>query len=100
MTKEQFAKAITSLQNLSMDFRIDYFFFMGMCQLRAIVLNNPEELSRVKSILDSDILKHFKVKKSREWYLGDHKEVIYLQLKKRIEISIPEYEAFLVNNYA
>jgi hypothetical protein len=100
MTKEQFAKAVTSLQNLSIDFKIDYYFYTGKCLLRAIVLNNPDDLSRVKSILDSDILKHFRVKKSREWYLGDHKEVIYLQLKKRLEISIAEYETFQVNNYA
>jgi hypothetical protein len=100
MTKEQISKAVKALQNLSIDFKIDYFFFTGKCIVRAVVLNNPDDLSKVKSILDGDIMKNFKVKKSKQWYLGDQKEVIYLQLKKKIEISIEDYEDFQVNNYA
>jgi hypothetical protein len=100
MTKEQLSKAVKALQNLSIDFKIDYFFFTGKCIVRAVVLNNPDDLSKVKSILDGEIMKNFKVKKSKQWYLGDQKEVIYLQLKKKIEISIEEYEDFQVNNYA
>jgi hypothetical protein len=100
MTKEQFAKAITSLQNLSIEFKIDYNLYTARCFLRGIVISNPDDLSRVKSILDSDILKHFKFRKSKEWYLGDNKEVIYLQLKNKLEISIAEFEKFQVNNYA
>jgi len=100
MTKEQLSKSVKALQNLSIDFKIDYFFFTGKCIVRAVVLNNPDDLSKVKSILDGDIMKNFRVKKSKEWYLGDQKEVIYLQLKKKIEISIEEYEDFQVNNYA
>lgn len=100
MTKEQLSKAVKALQNISIDFKIDYFFFTGKCIVRAVVLNNPDDLSKVKSIVDSDIMKNFKVKKSKEWYLGDRKDVIYLQLKDKIEISIEEYEDFHVNNYA
>lgn len=100
MTKEQLSKAVKALQNLSIDFKIDYFFFTGKCIVRAVVLNNPDDLSKVKSILDGDIMKNFRVKKSKQWYLGDQKEVIYLQLKKKIEISVEEYEDFQVNNYA
>ena len=100
MTKEQLKKAVTALQNISIDFKIDYYFFTGKCFVRAIVLNDPNDLSKVKSILDSDIMKNFKIKKSKEWYLGDNVEVVYLQLKKKIEISIEEFEAFQVNNYA
>lgn len=100
MTKEHLRKAIVALQNISIDFKVDYVFFMGKCLVRAIVINNPDDLSKVKSILDSDILKNFKTKKSKQWYLGDQKEVIYLQLKKKIELSIEEYEGFQVNNYA
>jgi len=100
MTKEQLSKAVKALQNISIDFKIDYFFFTGKCIVRAVVLKNPDDLSKVKSIIDSDIMKNFKVKKSKEWYLGDRKDVIYLQLKKKIEISIEEYEDFHVNNYA
>ena len=70
------------------------------CFVRAVILNNPDDLSKVKSILDSDILKNFRIKKSKEWYLGDQKEVVYLQLKEKIEISIADYEKFLVNNYS
>ncbi len=100
MTKEQLRKAIVALQNISIDFKVDYVFFMEKCLVRAIIINNPDDLSKVKSILDSDILKNFKTKKSKQWYLGDQKEVIYLQLKKKIELSIEEYEDFQVNNYA
>ncbi len=100
MTKEQLKKAVTALQNISIDFKIDYFFFTGKCFVRAIILNDPNDLSKVKSILDSDILKHLKNKKSKEWYLGDPHEVVYMQLKDKIEIPISEYELFQVNNYA
>ncbi|MFI5211789.1 MAG: hypothetical protein ACHQIH_02820 [Ignavibacteria bacterium] len=99
MKKEQLTKAITALQNISIDFKIDYFFYMAECFVRALILNNPDDLSKVKSILDSDILKKFRIKKSKEWYLGDEKEVVSLQLKKKIEISIAEYEEFQVNNF-
>ncbi len=100
MTKEQLKKAIVALQNININFKVDYVFFMGKCVVRGIVIHNPEELSKVKSILDSDILKNFRIKKSKEWYLGDSVEVIYLQLRKKIDISIEEYEDFQVNNYA
>ena len=99
MTQEQLSKAVTALQNISISFKIDYFFFQARCLVRAIVLDNPDELSKVKSILDSDILKNFKFKKSKEWYLGDEKEVIYMQLKDNIEISIEQLEKYQVNNY-
>ena len=100
MTNEQLKKAIVALQNISINFKVDYFLFTGKCQIRGIIIHNPDDLSKVKSILDSDIMKNFKIKKSKEWYLGDNVEVVYLQLKKKLEISIEEYEAFQVNNYA
>ena len=100
MNKEQLTKTIVALQNISIDFKIDYYFFTAKCLIRGIIINNPDDLSKVKSILDSSVMKHFKVKKSKEWYLGDRKEVVYLQLKEKIEISINEYETFQVNNYA
>jgi hypothetical protein len=70
---------------------------MGKCFIRALVLINPDDVSKVKSILDRDILKNFKFKKSKEWYLGDAKEVVYMQIKDKIEISIPELVSFQVN---
>lgn len=100
MTKEQLKKTIIALQNISIDFKIDYYLFKAKVFIRGIVINNPEDLSRVKSIIEPQILKHFKIKKSKEWYLGDPKDVIYLQLKSKIEITIEEYEHFQVNNYA
>lgn len=100
MTKEQLKKAIIALQNISINFKIDYYLFSGKCIIRGFIIHNPDELSKVKSIIDSDIMKNFKVKKSKEWYLGDPKDVIYLQLKDKLEISIEEFEAFHVNNYA
>lgn len=100
MTQEQLSKAITAMQNISIDFKIDYFFFSAKCFVRAIVLNKPDEVSKVKSILDKDILKNFKFMKSKEWYLGDAKEVVYLKLKDNIEISIETLEKYQVNNYS
>ena len=100
MTTEQLSKAITALQNISVNFKIDYFFFSAKCLVRGLVLHNPDEVSKVKSILDAEILKNFKFKKSKEWYLGDEKEVVYMQLKDKIEISIEQLELYQVNNYA
>ena len=100
MTIQQLSKAINALKNISIDFKIDYYMFMGKCFVRALVLINPDDLSKVKSILDGDILKNFKFKKSKEWYLGDAKEVVYMQIKNKIEISIEELESYQVNNYA
>lgn len=100
MTQEQLSKAIMAMQNISIDFKIDYFFFSGKCFVRAIVLHNPDDVSKVKSILDKDALKSFKFKKSKEWYLGDAVEVVYMQLKDNIEISIEQLEKYQVNNYS
>src|SRR5690349_2840711 len=100
MTHEQLSKAITALQNISIDFKIDYYFFQAKCFIRAIVLHNPDDVSKVKSILDSAILKNFKFTKSKEWYLGDPKEVVYMKLKDEIEITIEQLEKYQVNNYS
>jgi len=100
MTIQQLTKAINALKNISIDFKIEYYIFSAKCYVRGLVLNNPDDVSKVKSILDADILKNFKFKKSKEWYLGDAKEVIYMQLKDKIEISISELEEYQVNNYA
>ncbi len=100
MTTEQLSKAITALQNISIDFKIDYYFSSAECFVRAIILNNPDDVSKVKSILDGNILKNFKFMKSKEWYLGDQKEVIYMKLKDKIETTIGELERFKVDNYA
>lgn len=100
MTHEQLSKAITALQNISIDFKIDYYFFQAKCFIRAFVLHNPDDVSKVKSILDSAILKNFKFTKSKEWYLGDSKEVVYMKLKEEIEISIEDLEKYQVNNYS
>lgn len=99
MTKEQLTKAITALQNISIDFKIDSHIFTTKCYVRALVLTNPDDLSKVKSILDRDILKNLRFKKSKEWYLGDRKDVIYMELKDEIELGISELQAYQVNNY-
>jgi hypothetical protein len=100
MRVEQLTKAITALQNISVDFKIDYFFFGGKCFVRGFIIVNPDEVIKVKSILDADILKNFKFKKSKEWYLGESKEVIYMQLKDKIELSIEQLENYQVSNYS
>jgi hypothetical protein len=100
MTVEQFAKAVNALKNISIDFRIDYFMFKSASRVRGIFLNNSDDVSKVKSLLDADILKGFRFKKSKSWYLGDEKEVIFMQLKKFIPIDVRELEDFQVSNYA
>ena len=100
MTKEQLTKAINALKNISIDFRIDYHLNQWDVIVRGIFLNNPDDVSKVKSILDADILKGFKFKKSKAWYLGDEKNVIFMQLKDKMHLSIKETEAFQVSSYA
>lgn len=100
MTKEQLTKAVNALKNISIDFSIDYYMNQRDCIVRGIFLNNPDDLSKVKSILDGDILKAFKNKKSKAWYLGDEKEVIFMQLKDKMHMSIKDIEEFQVSNYA
>ena len=100
MTKELLTKAVNALKNISIDFQLDTIITSGKGFVRGFILNNPDDVSNVKSILDSDILKNFKFKKSKAWYLGDSKEVILMQLKEKIELEIPEIENFQVSNYA
>ncbi|HEY3251922.1 MAG TPA: hypothetical protein VGK25_12495 [Ignavibacteria bacterium] len=100
MTKEQLTKAINALKNISVDFRIDYYMNQRECIVRGIFLNNPDDVSKVKSLLDADILKGFKFRKSKAWYLGDEKEVIFMQLKENMHLSIRDVEGFQVSNYA
>jgi hypothetical protein len=100
MTKEELTKAIKALKNISIDFRMDYFMNQTDCIVRGIFLDNPDDVSKVKSILDGNILKGFKFKKSKGWYLGDEKEAIYMQLKDKMLLSVREIEDFQVSNYA
>lgn len=65
MTKEQLKKAIVALQNISINFKVDYFLFTGKCFVRGFIIHNPDDLSKVKSIIDSDIMKKFKIKKAK-----------------------------------
>jgi len=100
MDKVSLAKAVNALKNISIDFRLESYIFSGEVLIRGFVLNNPDDVPKVKSILDNDILKEFKFKKSKAWYLGDEKPVILMQLKNEIKISIPEIEKFDISNYA
>jgi len=100
LTKELLTKAINALKNISIDFQLDTVITSGKGYVRGLILNNPDDVSNVKSILDSEILKNFKFKKSKAWYLGDSKEVILMQLKDTMELEIPEIEEFQVSNYA
>lgn len=100
MTTEQFTKAVNALKNISINFRIDYFMFKEGSMLRGIFLHNPDDVSKVKSLLDADILKGFRFKKSKSWYLGDEMNVIFMQLKDKLPIGVRELEDFQVSNYA
>jgi len=100
MTTELLSKAVHALKNISINFRIDYFMDKGSCIVRGIFLNDPDDVSKVKSLLDSEILKSIRFNKSKSWYLGDEKDVIYMQLKKKINMSIEELEGYQVSNYA
>jgi hypothetical protein len=100
MEKGLFTKAINALKNISIDFRLDTIVFAGEGIVRGIILSNPDDVPKVKSILDSEILKGFKFKKSRSWYLGDKKDTILMQLKNKMNLTIPEIELLQVSNYA
>lgn len=99
MEKELLSKAVNALKNISIDFNLETVVFSGEVTMRGFILNNPDDVPKVKSILDSEILKAFKFKKSKAWYLGDEKEVIYMQLKDQMTLSIPEIESYQVSNY-
>jgi len=100
MTKELLTKAVNALKKISVDFQLDTIITAGKGFVRGFILNNPDDVSNVKSILDSEILKNFKFRKSKAWYLGDSKEVVLMQLKEKIMLEIPEIEDFQVSNYA
>lgn len=100
MEKELLSKAINALKNISIDFNLDTIVNDGDCVVRGIVLNNPDDVPKVKSILDSGILKGFKFKKSKKWYLGDEKECILMQLKEQMTLSIREVEDYQISSYA
>ena len=69
MNKELLTKAVNTLKNISIDFQLDTIITSGKGFVRGIILNNPDDVSNVKSILDSEILKNFKFKKSKSWKL-------------------------------
>jgi len=100
MSKDQLIKAVNALKNISIDFTLDYHIFKGTCYVRGFFVNSPDDISKVKSILDNDILKSLKIKKSKAWYLGDEKEVIFMQLKEKLSISIENIESMYISNYA
>ncbi len=100
MNKELLTKAVNALKNISIDFQLDTIITSGKGFVRGIVLNNPDDVSNVKSILDSEILKNFRFKKSKSWYLGDRKEMVLMQLKEPMELNINEIEEYQVSNYA
>ena len=100
MTKDQLTKAINALKNITIDFKIDYYMNQNHCIIRAIFLNNPDDINKVKSILDRDIIRNFRFKNSKSWYLGDEKDVILMQLKNKMKMSIEELEGYQVNNYS
>jgi hypothetical protein len=100
MNKDILLKSLKALQNISVDFKIDYHFFQGKSFIRGIILNDPDQFDKVKSLLGRDVIKNFSVTKSNAWYLGTRRKVIYLKLKNNIELEIPELETLQVNNYA
>ena len=100
MTKELLTKAVNALKNISVDFQLETIITAGKGFVRGFILNNPDDVSNVKSILDSEILKNFKFKKSKAWYLGDSKVVVLMQLKDKMELEISEIEEFQISNYA
>jgi hypothetical protein len=100
MTKEQLTKTVNALKNISIDFKIDYYMNQNDCTVRGIFLINPKDVAKVKSILDKEILKNFRFMNSKSWYLGDEKEVLFMQLKKKLQVNIEVLENYQVNNYA
>jgi hypothetical protein len=100
MEKELLIKAVNALKNISIDFRLESVMFQGEVQIRGIVLGNPDDVSKVKSILDSDFLKKIKFKKNKSWYLGDEKETVLMHLKEQMMMPISEVEKLHISNYA
>jgi len=68
--------------------------------VREIFVYNFADKDRVRKILDKETLKRVKVKDTYVWYLGDRKEAVAIQMRKDVELSVPEFEAMQTNNYA
>ena len=99
MDKDQLIKIISDLQNKSVTFKLDTYINAGNSYIRGILLNYNSDVQKVKSIIDRELLKGFKIKKTKLWYLGDEKKAILLKLKKETEIDIPDLEKLGINNY-
>lgn len=100
MEKEQLLKIISVFKNNSITFKLDTYINAGKSYIRGILLNHDSDKEKVKSILNSEKLKGFKIKKSKLWYLGDERKAVLLQLKQQVEIGIHELEKLGFNNYS
>jgi hypothetical protein len=100
MEKEQLIKIISDLQAHSIPIKLDTYINAGKSYIRGIVLNHNSDLHQVKDFIGSKLLKGFKFKKTKIWYLGDEQKATLLKLKQHVEIAIPELEKLGINNYS
>lgn len=99
MDKSILDKIVNTFKEKSIDFKFDYYILKGVICLKGFFIYN-KNASDVKSLIDSSIIKEFKLIKTLSWYLGDRKEILLLKIKKSFEISIPELESYQINNEA
>jgi len=99
MDKDQLIKIISDLQNKSVTFKLDTYINAGYSYIRGILLNYNSDVQKVKSIIDRELLKGFKIKKTKLWYLGDEHKATLLQLKEQVEIGISELEKLGINHH-
>jgi hypothetical protein len=97
MDKSSLDKIVNIFNEKSVEFKFDYYIFKGIICLRGFFIYNKNE-SGIKTLLDSSVIKEFRFKKTLSWYLGDRKEILYLQFKNGFETTIPELESYQVNN--
>lgn len=68
--------------------------------VREIFIYNPLDKDSIKRIFTKDMRKNVKLRDSYVWYLGDRKQAVAIQMKRDVQLTVPEFEAIQTNNYA
>jgi hypothetical protein len=100
MDKQMLANILARLKENGFKYSLEAYISGLYCYVREIFIYNPLNKDSIKRIIDKDMLKNLKVKDSYVWYLGDRKEAVAVQMKRDVQLTVPEFEAMQTDNYA